>query len=67
MPPRPIRLPPNEPGLDDRTRARRVVLEKIQRMTPEQIVSAGIKAGITKADGSLAEPYAASASDLHQG
>lgn len=63
MPERLIRLPPTEPGLDERTRERRVVLQKIQGMTPEQIVSAGIRAGITKPDGGLAEPYAPTESD----
>ena len=37
-------LSPDEPFLDPQTKARREVLAKIQRMTPDEIVAAGVVA-----------------------
>lgn len=56
--PKTIQLPPDEPGLDEETRARRVVLEKMQRMTPQELFDLAVRAGIFKEDGMLTEPYA---------
>ncbi len=52
-----INLSPDEPSLDPQTKARREVLAKIQRMTPDEIVAAGVVAGITRPEGGLTEPY----------
>ena len=56
--PKRIQLPPDEPGLDEETRARRVVLAKIQRMTPQEFFALAVRAGISNEDGTLTAPYA---------
>lgn len=52
-----ITLPPDEPGLDQETRERRVALAKLQQMSLEEARALAVRAGILKEDGTLADIY----------
>ncbi len=44
-------------GLDPETRARRIVLVKMQQMSAEEIFQLAVRAGIYNEDGTLTEHY----------
>jgi hypothetical protein len=50
---------PNEPMyLDEMTIARRKILEKLEKMSPEEHFQLGVRAGLYTPDGELTEFYA---------
>ena len=51
------RLDPNAPGLDDRTRARRRALARLQQLPTEAIFGLAVRAGIYTEDGKLTPQY----------
>jgi hypothetical protein len=50
-------LDPDEPGIDDSTRRRRLALKSLETMTPEEIFALAVRAGIYTEDGELTPPY----------
>jgi hypothetical protein len=53
----PIELDPEEPGLDEETRRRRIILAEMQRFTPREAFELAVRAGIYTPDGRLTPPY----------
>lgn len=56
---KPIKLDPDEPGLDPDTRRRRRALADMQRMSSKQIFALAVQAGIYTKDGKLTKHYRA--------
>jgi hypothetical protein len=52
-----LKLVLNAPGLDDETRRRRRVLAKMQRMSPKELFSLAVRAGIYTQGGKLTKYY----------
>lgn len=50
-------LDPNEPGLDRDTKARREVLQEMEKKSPEEIMQLAIEVGIYNKDGTLTKEY----------
>jgi hypothetical protein len=50
-------MDPEKPGLDDETRARRRILQRMDEMTPEELFQIAVRAGIYTPDGQLTPPY----------
>jgi len=50
-------LDPEAPGLDAETRRRRRVLAEMEQMSPDELLSLAVRAGILTEDGQLTPPY----------